>query len=73
VSGSQAVLEGCTQKQYTWISRKRNKVVYANDTSERAIQRERERERERERTHAIFAVATVRIPISLVHDTRLRD
>jgi hypothetical protein len=46
---------------------KRNKVVYANGKSERA------RERERDRTHAIFAVATVRIPISLVHDTQLRD
>jgi len=43
--------------------------MYANDTSGRAIQRERERER----THAIFAVATVRIPISQVHDTQLRD
>jgi hypothetical protein len=69
VSGSQAVLEGCAEKQYTWICRKRNKVVYANDTSERAI----EIEIERERTHAIFAVATVRIPISLVQDTQLRD
>jgi hypothetical protein len=65
------VLEGCAEKQYTWICRKRNKVVYANDTSERAI--ERGREREGERTHAIFAVATVRIPISQFQDTQLRD
>jgi len=69
VSASQAVLEGCAEKQCTWTCRKKNKVVYANDTNERAIQRERERER----TQAIFAVATVRISISLVHDTQLRD
>jgi hypothetical protein len=47
--------------------KKRNKAVYANGKSERA------REKERDRAHAIFAVATLRIPISLVHDTQLRD